>query len=355
MTTFKSAWMSRVARLAAVSTVAGAALIGVAGPSEAAVASYTVTPKTGPTTAGAVLSIAGTGFRTAAGALNLVAGAGAVQYTTATCASTYAVAAGSVYASTALTVPSATRIVSTAPSLPLTSSKATAYNICIYGTANSNALLGSAKYTAYPVPTITAANAPASGPAAGSNSVIVTGTNFTKAAVVKFGTFTSPKVTVAADGLSLTAVAPAQPAGAVAISVTTEGGTNPTPATATWDDYTYVNAITVTPSFGDGTAGNVITVSGVGFTNAMNTTTNAAAAVVFTRAGMIAATDDIAKCTAIQVISDNEMTCTAPALTAANVGAFIVVVTTDDTSATGGTSAYETVVSSSAAYTVAPF
>jgi hypothetical protein len=354
MITLKKAATSRVARGATVLALAGAGLIGLATESQAA-ATYTVLPKTGPTTAGAVLSITGTGFRTAAGALNLFAGATAVQYTTSTCPATHAAATATVLDSTALTVPTATRIVSTAPALPLTASAATAYTICVYGTASSNALLGSAAYKAYPVPTITAANVSASGPAAGGNSVVVTGTNFTATSVVKFGTFVSPKVTVAANGLSLTAVAPAQPAAAVAVSVTTEGGTNATPSTATWDDYTYTNAIAVSPNLGDGTVGNVITVSGVGFTNALNTVTNANAAVVFTRAGMTTATDDVAKCSAIQIISDNEITCVTPALTAANVGAFIVVVTTDDTSATGGASAYETVVSLSATYTVAAF
>ena len=127
--------------------------------------------------------------------------------------------------------------------------------------------------------------------------------------------------------------------------------TDPTPSTATWDDYVYTNAITVSPQTGDGTAGNVVTVAGVGFTTALDSA-NTNAGVVFTRAGMTTATDDLAKCSALQIISDYELTCVAPTLTD---GAYIVVVTSDDTSATGGTPAYETVVSSSAAYTAADF
>lgn len=354
MTTHQKRWTSKAARMATAAAVVGAALVGgVASPSQAAVATYTVTPKTGPTTAGAVLSIVGKGFRSAAGASNLFSGATAVQYTTGTCPTAHASATSTVLDSTALTIPSATRLVSTAPTLPLTASKATAYNICVYGTANSNALLGTAKYTAYPVPTISAVLSPASGPAAGGNEVVITGTNFTKASTVKFGSFTSPKVTVAADGLSITAVAPAQAASstAVTVAVTTEGGTNATPSTASWDDYTYTNAITVSPAWGDGTSGNVITVAGVGFTTAL-ASANTNAGVVFTRAGMTTTTDDLAKCSALQIISDTELTCVAPTLTD---GAYIVVVTSDDTSATGGTPAYETVVSSSAAYTAADF
>jgi hypothetical protein len=336
----------RVLAVVAATALAVATTVAVAGTSEAATATYTATPKTGPTTAGQVISIAGTGFQTAAGSSTLFAGATGVQFTTGTCPATHAAATSSVLDSTAKTVTNSRRVVATAPALPLTAAKATAYNICVYGTANSNALLGVAKYTAYPVAAITGANVPASGPAAGGNTVVISGTGFTPTTKVMFGTVASPKVTAARDGLSVTAVAPAQAAGAVAVSVTTEGGTNPTPGTASWDDYTYVNAISVSPAFGDGTAGNAITVTGVGFTAGI---TGANSGVVFTRAGMTTATDDIAKCSSIQIVSDKELICVAPTLAD---GAYIVVATSDDTSASA---AFQSVVSSSAVFAAADF
>jgi hypothetical protein len=80
--------------------------------------------------------------------------------------------------------------------------------------------------------------------------------------------------------------------------------------------------------------------------------------VVFTRAGMTTATDDLAKCSNIQIVSDLELICTTPLLDGLTVptpnGAFIVVVTSDD-AAIAPTATFESVLSSSAAYTAASF
>lgn len=338
----------------AVSMVA-VGTVGFAGSSQAA-ATYTVSPKSGPggTNAGGqpasgakVITINGSGFRSAAGTLKVAN----VRWVATGTACTVGATALATY-----NVPDATKIVATIPANTLALTATTTggvttyskkdYTLCVYDATPT--LLGSAKYTVYPVPTISAAVSPASGGVSGGGTVAVEGTGFTSTAVVKFGTLVATGVKVATDGKSLTAKVPAGVAGAVAVSVTTEGGTNPTPATAAWDDYTYVNAIAVSPALGDGTAGNPIVVKGVGFTAALDAA-NANAGVVWTRAGMTAATDDLAKCTGVQIISDTELTCNAPVLTD---GAYIVVVTSDDTSAAA---AYETVVSGSAAYTAADF
>ncbi|MBN1630889.1 MAG: S-layer homology domain-containing protein, partial [Thermoleophilia bacterium] len=88
---------------------------------------------------------------------------------------------------------------------------------------------------ALPVPTVSALN-PASGPAAGGTSVVITGTNFTGASAVKFGAFSANYMIDSAT--QITAVAPAGTAGTtVDVTVTTSAGTSS--AAGTGNDYTY--------------------------------------------------------------------------------------------------------------------
>jgi hypothetical protein len=347
----------RVLGLVMASALAVSGVVAVAGSSEATASTFAISPKTGPETVGTVVTITGTGFTTAAGASTLYATAvQSVEWVTGTCSAAVVTTAvpGSILFSGAVTVQSSKVLVVTAPALPLLPlTKPTAWTACIYGAASSGALLGSAKYKAYPVATIGSANVPASGPAAGGTAVIVTGTGFTAASKVKFGAVASTKVSVAKDGLSLTAIAPAQAASATAVNVvvTTEAGANTT--STTLDNYTYVNGISVTPSSGTTTATHVITVKGVGF-NTVFTAANASAGVVLTDIGLVAfATNIKYTCGSVQVISDTQLVCTVP--TPVVAGAYIVVVTSDVGSNTGGTTAYESVVSSGAAYIAAPF
>lgn len=351
MSILKTVAASKAARFGVALSLTGAALVGFVGqPAQAAIAKGIVSPATGTSAGGGVFALTGAGFATAAGS----ALADAVTFQVALCTATI----DTTYSAVTPTVVSATRIVATTPALPLVASKPTKYNVCVYDTTPvTDELLATATYTSYAAPTITAANTPASGPAAGGNSVIVTGTGFTAKTVVKFGTFTSPKVVVAKDGLSVTAVAPAQAAGAVAVTVTTEGGTNATPGTATWDDYSYTNAVTVTPKLGLNAAATPITVTGVGFSSLNFAAGANNAAVMFVPGTYVKATHGVsgtspaALCVNVQVLSDKELVCTTPS-TVSNTPLIVTVV--GDKAATAVTE-NASVVSSSAAFTFAAF
>ncbi len=116
-----------------------------------------------------------------------------------------------------------------------------------------------------PAPTVTAV-APTAGPAAGGNSVTITGTNLAAASAVDFG---STPAAITADGAtSITATAPVGSAGTIDVTVTTAGGTS---ATSTNDRYTYVTAPAVTsisPTTGPATGGTSVTITGTNLANA---------------------------------------------------------------------------------------
>ncbi|MFR9749661.1 beta strand repeat-containing protein [Nocardia sp. 004] len=88
-----------------------------------------------------------------------------------------------------------------------------------------------ALYTYVPVPVI-AVIAPPAGPAAGGTPVVISGTGFTGASSVTFGGLAAAFI-VTSDS-SITATTPAHPAGAVAVGVTTVGGTDSLPASFTY-------------------------------------------------------------------------------------------------------------------------
>lgn len=116
---------------------------------------------------------------------------------------------------TSFTVVSATQITATAPpgagSSPITV-------ITPGGTSNPVA------FTYVATPTL-AALAPSSGPTSAGTVVTLTGTNLATASAVVFGA-TAISFTVASD-TQITGVASAGPAGPVAVTVTTAGGTSP--------------------------------------------------------------------------------------------------------------------------------
>ncbi|HEX2059335.1 MAG TPA: IPT/TIG domain-containing protein, partial [Thermoanaerobaculia bacterium] len=115
-----------------------------------------------------------------------------------------------------------------------------------------------------PAPTI-ASFSPSSGPVAGGNEVEILGTNFAAGAVVDFGDVRSPSVTVS-SATRIVAIAPAQAAGSVAITVTNADNQSVT-STAL---YTYEAAppphiVSVTPSRGSNAGGTRLTITGSGF------------------------------------------------------------------------------------------
>jgi hypothetical protein len=332
----------RLASAALAASMVAVGLVGLAQSSQAA-STYSITPKTGPGGAGApakVVTITGTGFKNATGVVQ----PDAVVYVAlgTACASSGA----GVTAVTAFTVPTATQVVVTMPTaIPLGTSNAKKdYTICVYKTTT---LLGSGKYTVYPVPTITnaaTAMAPIKGTVSGGSTVAITGTGFTATSVVKFGTVKATGVKVATDGTSLTAKAPAQAAGTVNVSVTTEGGTNAAPAGGggVYDDYEYVNAVSVSPTTGDGSNLNTITVTGVGFESLPGT------ANVYLKNGTAWTTGATGTAvTSFQIVNDTTLVAVLPAL--ATDGAYTVYVV--GVPAAGPATA----ITASATYTVADF
>jgi len=108
---------------------------------------------------------------------------------------------------------------------------------------------------------------PNTGPAAGGNTVTINGSNFVPGATVEFGSTAATAVTLV-SATQLTAVAPANAAGSVDVSVTTPGGSSVTSGT---DLYTYYPVSTLqaqvsvhgstqvtTPSFHTATPGELL-------------------------------------------------------------------------------------------------
>lgn len=161
-------------------------------------------------------------------------------------------------------------------------------------------------------PTVTALT-PTSGPVAGGTSVTITGTGFTGATSVIFGTTPAAAFTVA-SATQITATSPAHAVGAVDVSVTTSGGTSV--ATAA-DQYTYVAAPTVTglsPARANVAGGVRVTITGTALTGA-------------TAVGFGANPG-----TAVTVLSDTQVTAVCPAGAAGTVD--VTVKTLGGTSAT---------------------
>jgi energy-converting hydrogenase Eha subunit A len=113
-----------------------------------------------------------------------------------------------------------------------------------------------------PAPAVTSVS-PASGPSTGGTSVTITGSGFTGATGVRFGSTPPTPFTVHSD-TSITATSPAG-AGAVDVTVASPGGTS---AASSADTYTYVSppptVVIVNPA--SGPVGTPVTVSGTNFT-----------------------------------------------------------------------------------------
>lgn len=368
MSILKRAVTSKVTRLGlAAGVVAAAALTAM--PAQAAV-SITLSPATGGSTAGQVVAITGTGFKTATGT-NVIAATASVYFDTATtCTARASKGSGTSTAATTYSVVSATRIVATAPSLTAgTLAAPKAYLVCVY---DSSAVYASATYKVYPAATIAASNAisPTKGSAVGGNTITVSGTNFTNKTTATLGGNALTGLKVATDGKSFTAVAPAHAASATAVdlTVTTEAGKVTANGTSL---YTYTNAITVSPTTAPKGVTTTLTVKGLGFsaltawsTNTSSTTASntASKAYVYLVKGTYDNTDNSGsktlgqthECVNVQVVSDTELTCDLTGAAAALTDGSYVVTIVDDGSV-AGTLTYQTAVSSTAVFTVADF
>jgi hypothetical protein len=152
------------------------------------------------------------------------------------------------YAASSYTVNSATQITAVAP--PQAAGTVDLQITTIAGTS----AIGSADhftYNAAAVPAVTSLST-SSGPTGGGTNITITGTGFTGATAVKFGSVAATSFTVAADG-SIFAIAPAGAAGTVDVRVTTFAGTS---STGTGDQLTYVADYSLTAT---GTGLNLFT------------------------------------------------------------------------------------------------
>ena len=230
-----------------------------------------ISPVQGPTAGGTAVTITGTSFT----------GATAVKF-------------GSV--SAAFTVVSATQINTTAPA----GTGAVSVTVASPGGTSNGAT-----YTYVAAPTVSSLS-PSQGPSAGGNTVTITGTGFTGATSVVFGSVPASFTVLSAT--QITATAPAAPVAPVAVTVVTSGGTSNGVL------YFYVPPPTIagiSPSMGPVAGGNTVTITGTNLT--------LTSAVHF---GTAAATG-------IVVVSDNQIRVQAPS----GSGTVAVTVTTP-----GGTS-----------------
>jgi hypothetical protein len=143
---------------------------------------------------------------------------------------------------------------------------------------NSNARFS---YSAAAAPAITSLST-SSGTSTGGNTITLTGTNFTGATAVYFGTVAA-NFTLNSD-TSISVIVPPQAAGTVDVTVATYSGTS---ATSVNDQYTYTASagpvvLSLTTSSGTSSGGTLVTLTGSGFTAATSVLFGSVAAPNFT-------------------------------------------------------------------------
>jgi hypothetical protein len=253
------------------------------------------------------------------------------------------------------------------------------WNVCVYDSASttSSLLLASASYTVVVPPTITSI-IPVSSPAGGGQSISVNGTGFGSGSAAISGSIGGVALTgikVAPDGDSFTATTGPRAADTgLALTVTTQGGTvgsldpgsSPIP-------FTYSNGITVTPNTAASGTAVTLDITGAGFSqlsfDSGGTPTSTQAHVFLVKDAYVAASNrGVAECDVLAVISDTELICSldlsadqlspTDSTVALNTpivdGAYIVTVVADGAT-DAGSDANPTIVSSGAAFIVAPY
>ncbi|MGD0535475.1 MAG: PKD domain-containing protein, partial [Methanoregula sp.] len=154
-------------------------------------------------------------------------------------------------------------------------------------------------------PPIVASISPTFGTTIGGTSVTITGTGFTGATAVNFGTTVATSFTIDSD-TQITTTSPAGSAGSVDITVTGPYGIS---ATSSADTFTYAENPTLTsisPTFGPTTGGTSVTITGSVFTGATAVNFGTTAATSFT------------------INSDTQITATSPAGSAGTVDITVV-------------------------------
>ncbi|WP_345718827.1 beta strand repeat-containing protein [Kineosporia mesophila] len=241
-----------------VTTVGGTSAV-VAGDVYTYVAAPVVTavaPSAGPVSGGTTVVVTGIGFT----------GASSVSF-------------GST-AATSFTVDSGTRITAVAPA-----GTAGAVDVRVTTVGGTSGVVGGDVYTYVAAPTVTLV-APSAGPLAGGSTVVVTGTGFTGASAVSFGSGSATSYVVN-SATQITAVAPPGSAGTVDVRVTAVGGTS---AVVVADRFSYQAAPAITglsPTHGPVGGGTLVSITGSSFTGATTVTFDGIAA-----AGVIAVSTD---------------------------------------------------------------
>jgi hypothetical protein len=199
-----------------------------------------VNPAEGPEAGGTVVTISGTNF----------SGATAVKFGEAEASNVEVNSSGSITA----TSPVGTGTV----------------DVTVVTRDGTSATSPADHFSYVPPPTVTKVK-PAKGKAVGGNTVTITGTGFTGASAVEFGSVSATSFVIK-SATTIKAVAPAETAGTVDITVTTPKGTSPITAA---DNYKF-GAPTITglsTSTGSVSGGTVVTVTGSGFAPGTSGTT----------------------------------------------------------------------------------
>jgi hypothetical protein len=196
-----------------------------------------VSPSSGTTVGGTVVTITGTEF---------VSGA--------------TVTLGGTAASN-VTVVSSTSITATTPA------HATGTVNVVVTDSNGSGTLANGFTYSNPALTVTAIS-PVSGSTAGGTAVTITGTGFVSGATVTLGSTAANNVTVV-SGTSIVATTPAVPAGVASVVVTNPGGQSGTLT----NGFTYVNlvptATAISPVSGSTNGATVVTITGTNFVSGM--------------------------------------------------------------------------------------
>ncbi len=193
-----------------------------------------ISPASGPNSGGTSVTISGSGLT----------GVSAVSF-------------GTVSASS-LTVESDTTVIATAPA-----HADGTVDVTVTNPAGTSATVAADQYTYTAAAPAVTSVAPATGPSGGGTTVTITGTGFSDATAVSFGSTPATDLAVASATL-ITALAPAG-SGVVDITVTTPDGTS---AASAADQFTYGSAPTATtlsPGVGPIGGGTQVTVDGTGF------------------------------------------------------------------------------------------
>ncbi len=259
------------------------------------------------------------------------------------------------------------------------------WNVCVYDSdsTTSSSLIASASYTLAARPIITSV-IPASSPAGGGQSITVNGTGFSTAAgatIASIGGVALANIRVATNGNSFTATTGPRAAGAgLALSVSSLGGTvsslDPDNDSGTNDapiTFTYSNGISITPN--TSTAGSTVTLdvmgagfSGLTFEQGGDPTSTQAHVFLVKDAYDAGANRGVAECVVLTVVGDSELICTldlsadqlspvdSSTVQGAPIaeGAYMVTVVANG-SPGAGSDATPSIVSSGAAFIVAPY